>query len=88
MLTGYTTYFKDKWLKVYKTEPNVEELNTKIQNSSIRVQPHMVFFDTRKNDTIKILATYWIPDCDIIVKVDLESRSLVTFYCLADLKTK
>jgi hypothetical protein len=86
VLTGYTTYFKDKWLKVYKTEPNVEELNNKIQNSSIRVQPHMIFFDSKKNDFVKILATHWIPDMNIIVKCDLESRSLVTFYCLDDLK--
>lgn len=86
MITGATTYYSEKWMKVYKEEPDIEELNNKIQNSSIRVQPHMVFFDERKREPVKILATYWIPSMEIIVKVDLESRSLVTFYCLSDLK--
>lgn len=86
MITGCTSYYREKWEKVYKKEPDIEELNNKIQNSSIRIQPHMVFWDDRKKEPVKILATYWIPDMDIIVKCDLESRSLVTFYCLSDLK--
>ena len=86
MITGATTYFTEKWLKVYKKEPDIEELNNHIQSKAVRIQPHVMYWDERSSKTVKILAAYWIPDMDIIVKVDLESRSAVTFYGLGDLK--
>lgn len=88
LITGYTTFFKDKWSKVYNEVPTVDFLNDSLQKSAIRIQPYMVFFDKKKNDLVKVLASYWIPEENLVVKVDVESKSCVTFYCIDDLKNK
>ena len=87
MLTGCTTLFAEKWKKAYKTEPNMEELNNKIQNRSIRIQPHMVYWDDKSSRLVKILAAYWLIDLDVVVKCDLESRSAVTAYFKSDVES-
>jgi hypothetical protein len=88
MITGATNFFTEKWVKLYKKEPDIEELNKHIQSKAVRVQPHIMYWDERKSETVKILAAYWLIELNVVVKADLESRSLVTFYSKDDLQPK
>jgi hypothetical protein len=87
MVTGYTNYFRDKWKQQFQEEPSVEKLN-KQMDLSIRIQPYLIFWDSKAAKLVKILASYWIPDSNIVVKVDFESKSFVTYYSPQDITSE
>lgn len=86
MMTGFTTLFSKKYKELFHKLPDVEELNDVLAEKAIRIQPYMIFFDNKRNEPTKILASYWIPEQEIIVKLDWESKSYVTLYSKQDLK--
>lgn len=88
MITGATNFFTEKYIKLYQKEPDIEELNRHIQSKAVRIQPHIMYWDERSAKTVKILAAYWLVELGIVIKADLESRSLVTFYSKDDLQNK
>lgn len=86
MLSGCTNYFRTKWKENFDEEPNIEILNKWISEDAVKIQSYITYFDRRKNDLQTVLATYWIPFKAVIVKVDVESKSAVTFYVPDDNK--
>ena len=84
--TGTTNYFRNKWKEHFDEEPDIERLNRFIMEDAVKIQPYITYFDKRKNELQTVLATYWIPFKAIVLKVDLESKSIVTFYTPEDTK--
>lgn len=85
-ITGYTNYFKQKWFDNYNSEPVIEELNDSLEKRSIKIQQYKNLFDKRTKTFTNILAVYWLPNSDIILKIDAETKSIVTFYTKNDFK--
>lgn len=88
VITGCTDFFIDKWIEINGTKPDIEELNDWVLNKSLCVQSFLVYFNKKKESVQRILACYWIPSKNIIVKVDIESKSAVTWYSPEDAKNK
>lgn len=80
IITGCTNFFRTKWKENFDEEPDIEMLNKWISEDAVKIQNYITYYDKRKEELQTILATYWIPFKAVIIKVDTESKSAVTWY--------
>ncbi len=79
MITGFTRHFEKKWIDEFGEDPSVEDINDSLEDA-ICIQSYSVLYDRRKEDLHNVLAIYWTVADNLIIKVDSESKSAVT-YC-------
>lgn len=80
IITGVTNYFKTRWKENFDEEPDIAMLNKWIQEDAVKIQNYITYFDKRRNELQTVLAAYWIPFKAVVIKIDLESKSAVTYY--------
>lgn len=85
IITGVTNYFRTRWKENFDEEPDITMLNKWIQEDAVKIQNYITYFDKRRNELQTVLAAYWIIEKEVVVKIDAESRSAVTWYGIRDL---
>lgn len=83
MITGFTKHFETKWIEEFGEAPSVEDISKEL-NTAICIQNYSVLYDRRKEELKNILAIYWTTERNLIIKIDSESKSAVTYHTQSD----
>lgn len=78
VITGVTNFFRKKWFDIFQISVNVEALDEQLRsNNCILIQPYV---GIGSRELKNVLAIYWLVEEGLIIKIDLESKSAVTFF--------
>jgi len=78
VITGVTNFFRKKWFDLFQISVDVEALDSQLRsNNCILIQPYI---GIGSKELKNVLAIYWLVEENLIIKVDLESKSAVTFF--------
>lgn len=86
IITGYTKYFENKWKNEFDNIPSIEELNSHLKNGAVKLQSYISYYDNKKRTMENVLEIFWVPDKNLVFKIDPTSSSAVTFYRPTDKK--